>query len=317
MKVEILKDSSNKYGLNSESIVSYKKCGSVSEIKYSLRKGECYIRKLSKDLYYDIRLGEVKEFSRNKAKSRKSNEASLVKSFKKLRDLINANCEDTSNVLFITLTYKYQVNLEQLYLDFRNFNLRLKRYAKKNNFSYDYIQIPEPTAKKNWHIHLLLKCSRRVFIDNKVLASIWSHGFVNIKAVRSMGVDNIGVYLTSYLTDLDMSEITGNEEKNGKKSIIKGARLNLYPVNMKIFRASRGIVRPKVEKMTEREAMEKVKGSKLTYDKTIQISLDDGRKINIINTRHFNQNASRERTDKYYENKKSDQRSHLKPKSQK
>lgn len=317
MKIEVLKDSSNKYGLSSESIVSYKKCGSVSEIKYSLRNCGCYIRKLSKDLYYDIRSGEVKEFSKNKVKNRKDNKASLIKSFKKLRDILNANCEDTSKVLFITLTYKNKVSLDQLYIDFKNFNLRLKRYAKKNNFSYEYIQIPEPTAKKNWHIHLVLVCSRRVFIENKVLASIWDHGFVNIKALKNMGVDNLGVYLTSYLTDLDMAEITGKEAKNSKKSIIKGARLILYPANMKVYRASRGIIRPKAVKMTEKEAMEKVKDSKLTYDKTIQISLDNGKRINIINTRHFNKNAFRERTDKCYENKKSDQRSRLKPKSRK
>lgn len=72
-----------------------------------------------------------------------------------------------------------------------------------------------------------------------------------------------------------------------KKSIIKSGRLGLYPTNFKIYRTSKGIKKPITEKMLHYQAMEKVKGQALTFEKTIKLT-EDEKFINIINYKHFN-----------------------------
>lgn len=97
------------------------------------------------------------------------------------------------------------------------------------------------------------------------------------------------MYLTAYLTDLDISEdlekILG---KKVNKAIIKGARLKLYPKGLRIYRCSRGIKRPTIYKTTEEEAQKKVANSVLTYEKTLRISNNENKTINIINYRNYN-----------------------------
>lgn len=87
-------------------------------------------------------------------------------------------------------------------------------------------------------------------------------------------------------------EMSNNiDENTRKKSIIKMARLKLYPVGFRIFRCSKGIKRPKVEKMTHFQAMQEVKGQIKTFEKTIKITNDNDEFVNIINYRHFNKIA--------------------------
>ena len=84
---------------------------------------------------------------------------------------------------------------------------------------------------------------------------MWGFGFVSVKSVDK-NIDNIGKYLTAYLTDLPIDkgtniskELVGGEvkeltSKDESKRIIKGARLKMLPVGIRIYRYSRGIKKP-------------------------------------------------------------------------
>ena len=60
------------------------------------------IIKLSATEYLDTRTGEVKDFQLSE--TRADNTDSLRKTFKKVRDTVNANCTEPENLHWITLT---------------------------------------------------------------------------------------------------------------------------------------------------------------------------------------------------------------------
>ena len=86
-------------------------------------------------------------------------------------------------------------------------------------------------------------------------------------------------------TEIREVEIKGSNEK---KSIIKGARLHMYPPKFNLYRASRGIKKPLVTYETEKEAQKKVSAATLTFEKTIELTDSDSQFSNTINYRHYN-----------------------------
>lgn len=66
----------------------------------------------------------------------------------------------------------------------------------------------------------------------------------------------------------------------------------MYPTKFNIYRCSRGVKRPTIEKMYEKEAQKKVSAATLTYEKTIQITDDDGFN-NVLNYRYYNMKKSK------------------------
>lgn len=288
LKIERLKNNP-KINLNADSEVVVVETGNQTEIKYCINNTGGYIRKISKDFYYDIRSGEVKEYN-HQATSRKDNKSSIKRTMSNLRKLINTNITDYKKVIFVTLTYKENMtDPKQLYNDVRKFHQKLKIYLKNNNLPYDfgYISATECQARGAFHQHNLYFFNTPApYIPNDKLQELWGKGFTKTKSLKN--VDDIGMYLTAYLTDLDLSEdiekLTG---KKVDKAIIKGARLKLYPKGFRIYRCSK-VKRPNVYKTTEKEAQQKVNNSVLTYEKTLRISNYEGKTINIINYRNYN-----------------------------
>ena len=83
--------------------------------------------------------------------------------------------------------------------------------------------------------------------------------------------------------------------------------MRLYPTGFRIYRCSRGVKKPTVYETTEEQAMQEVKDAVLTYEKTVQLSYDNGRIINRINYRHFNKMPDKNlKRGKFYERKKRD-----------
>ena len=138
----------------------------------------------------------------------------------------------------------------------------------------DYIYVPEPHEKGDWHIHLLLKSNKELYIKNSLLNEIWGNGFVKVN--RLQDVDNIGAYVSAYLTNIK----DGEETK-------KGARLYLYPAGHQLYRCSKGILKPTSEYLPYYEAKKKVSSLKPTFSNTVSVVTDSGFS-NIIHKEYFN-----------------------------
>ena len=218
------------------------------------------ITKLCKDTYRVNDTGEIKDFIHSE--TRQDNENSIRQTMKKLRYLINNNFTGKENELHITLTYKENMqDLRRLYKDFDRFMKRLK-YKLRKRTKIEYISVVEPQGRGAWHCHVLIRFEDidRAFILNKEVSDLWGNGFVTVNRIEE--VDNIGAYLTAYLTDMELPKESDRDDDkvvkkvvDGKeKRFVKGARLVFYPVGMKIYRSSRGIRPPEREKMRYKDS---------------------------------------------------------------
>lgn len=255
------------------------------------------IQKLDADSYIDLRTGELGDFihSENRADSK----ATVAQSLRNLRDVINTNLTAPERALWVTLTYRENMNdPEKLYQDFRRFWLRF-RYQYP---AAEYIAAAEPQARGAWHLHCLFFFPDKApFIPNEQMASLWRQGFTKTRSLK--GICNPGLYLTAYLGDMELTEAvqagvmkgqgiaekeTADERGNRKKkAVIKGARLFLYPPGFRLFRCSRGIKRPEILRTTEEQAQKIVGSAPLTFEKTIEVKNDFGEVLNTINYRQY------------------------------
>lgn len=279
--------------------VTLKTTGNVKELKWCQKRSRGgTIRKISKEEYVDTKTGEIRQFKHHE--SRASDMVQVAKTLTELRDIINTNVDDVSHCRWVTLTYaENMTDDKKLMIDFQHFNERMRKKAGH----YEYIVCAEPQGRGAWHLHLIMIFENKApFIDNSVMAACWKRGFVTVK--RLDGVDNVGVYLTAYLGDIELNEaikanvdISGYEVKevetendNGrmqKKRILKGARLKMYPPGFHIYRFSRGIKKPLIERMTEQEAQKKVSADTLTFESTVLIEDENTGFENTINKRYY------------------------------
>lgn len=249
-------------------IVKVTSCGFETQIMYSTHRSKGGVtQKLNKDFYVDKRSGEVKEFHHNE--KRVDDTKSVARSIKNIRDTINANITDPTKCRFITLTYAENMrDTKKVYNDFGNF---YKKKLKKLFSDIDkYIAVLEPQARGAWHLHLILIFNGQApFIDNRIIADMWGHGFTNTRKLDNC--DNIGAYLSAYLGDLpfDEAEAAGMEteyapyktvdiiDEHGNKipkKVVKGGRLHFYPKGVQIMRHSNNCVKPSVKYCTNEEA---------------------------------------------------------------
>lgn len=261
-----------------------------------------HIKKLDKDRYVDLKTGEIKEFAHIENRSESIN--SLRQTFKKLRYLINNNFIGGGNELHVTLTYSDNMtDVNKLYNDFRKFMQRLK-YQYNNISTIDYISVIEPQARGAWHSHLLLRFNdiKKIYIDNDKMRQLWGHGFVTVKSLKE--VDNIGAYLSAYLSDIELTNETfadliyinngqatirgsGIKEINGKR-YIKGGRLHLYPAGMNLYRKSKGIIYPKRQRVKYGDIKKIVGCAEPHYSKKIEVNDVDNDFKNTITYVQYN-----------------------------
>ncbi len=269
MKIEKLEN----FKPNKNYISKFTKMNNVIEVvTMSHKNSNCPIKKLNKEEYVLLSTGEVFECSHIDNRSQNIN--TVRQSVSNLRNLINNNFVGGKNELWITLTFgKNKVyNPKELCSIFEQFIKRLRYYLK--GIKLDYIYVPEPHEKGDWHIHLLLKADRELYIKNSKLNEIWGNGFVKVN--RLQDVDNIGAYVSAYLTNIK----DGEETK-------KGARLYLYPAGHQLYRCSKGILKPKSEYLPYYKAKEKVSSVKPTFTSTVSVVTDNGFS-NIIHKEYFN-----------------------------
>jgi uncharacterized protein (DUF2164 family) len=285
-------------------MVRVKRMGNITEVRYMMKKPEIKIQKFDSETFLNLLTGEVLPIihSENRAESK----TTIKQSLRNLRDLLNANITNTENCRWLTLTYRENMqDTKRLYGDTRKFHMRMRYYLEQNSLPrYEYIECAEPQARGAWHMHVVMiftEVGQAPFIPNETIEKLWPFGFTKIRKLTS--VDNVGCYLTAYISDIelfdamqqgtvkgDLKAATVTDENGGKrrKAIVKGARLSLYPSGFRLFRTSRKIKHPEVAECTEAEAMKEIGDAPLTFQRTIKVMDDNGQGFNVINYRQFN-----------------------------
>ena len=286
--------------------------GNVTEITTFKRKPVGPpIKKLSNDLYEDLRTGEVHEYEHieNRAQSTEG----IRRTLSRIRALINTNVTEADYCRWVTLTYRENMtDTKRLYKDFVNFWKRFLRWCAKNDIPKpEYIAVIEPQGRGAWHVHaFFIWHGQAPYIDNNtVMAPLWRQGFTSTKALGDC--DNVGAYFSAYLADMPLDEVqqlpererlqalagdpeieekefTNAEDLTKKKKFVKGGRLYLYPPKMNIVRKSDGIKEPIIEHMTAGEARKKASSGKLTFSRSYEIVGDDGRVANALRKDYYN-----------------------------
>lgn len=262
--------------IHSNALVTVTDMGHIVEVQHmDKRNSASHIQKIDKDHYVHLETGELLEFK--KSDNRAENINSLRKTFKKLRYLINNNFTGKPNELFVTFTFaKESFDNKMVYADFDKFTKRL-RYRFKGLTTIDYINVVEPHASGQWHSHMLMRFNEldKIYIPHNELSELWGHGFVTVKSLK--GVDNIGAYLSAYLTDHEVSddfvaknaqtEVVVKKVDGKDKKFIKGGRMDFYPSGMNLYRKSKGIVYPERIEMTYNDIKKVVGSTKPHYQK--------------------------------------------------
>ena len=288
--------------INNSDWVRMRNMQGIIEIQYMQKKNnDCPIQILPGKRYALKETGEIFNFKENQDKSRMNSYKSLRRTFKNLRYLINNNFIGARNELFLTLTYGADKgkrltfdDSKQFYIDFKIFIKEMRRKFGK----LEYINVVEPHEDGHIHAHVLVKFLdiKTVFIDSKLIEKIWGRGFVKVSSLKD--VDNIGAYVSAYLSDVELTEQTAmdvvksNEnpeikEVNGKK-YIKGGRLKYYPAEFNLYRASRGIIKPDIVEGISEEIKKEagILGEEPDFRKKYDIEIDEFK--NTIIYEHFN-----------------------------
>lgn len=286
--------------ISASSLVTVTKMNHILEVQHMEKRNDtCHIKKLDSDRYVEISTGEIKDFQKTENRSQGGN--SLRQTFKKMRYLINNNFTGSGNELFITLTYRGDLQTTdyiKVGKDYDKFLKRLK-YEYKGTSTVDSIKVLEPHQSGKWHMHALLRFNDldTVYIPNKKLREIWSNGYVTVNSLKN--VDNIGAYVSAYMTDIPVTkenekaleghpDLIEKEVDGEKKKYIKGARLMFYPTGVNLFSKTKGIIYPEREQMSYLEA-KKIVGAVTPHYKT-SLSIADEEKdfSNTITYEQYN-----------------------------
>lgn len=259
--------------------------GDSIKITTALGSDNPVMRRFNKDYMINTRTAELVKIKHADSRTDIQNLRSLRKTFERIRLLINANFQGGRDQLFVTLTYRQSPmkDSKKLYADFKAY---IKRLRKKLNTKIAYIVVIEPTAKGGWHCHTLIKRldKKILYLKNNEMAKLWKQGFVNVRRIRQS--DNIAMYLSAYLSDVDLNNLSDDvtKSKSHSKKIIKGGRLSFYPKGMRIYRTSRyGIQQPVKLKGYKAKIQDKygISNALPDYYRSFDICTSDGDPINI------------------------------------
>lgn len=275
-------DDGKGFSIQPDDFVTVTLMNDIYEIQY-LQKSNRYnnILKIDNDRYVVKSTGEIKYYEHTETRIQSTN--SIKQTLKKLRYLINANFSGQKNELWATLTFRDTNIAKQPQDIYKEFNKFIKRLNYKYKEKLDYVAILEPhgvsskdiTKWHGFHLHLLLKShSANLYIPCQEFEQIWGLGFCRIERLKN--IDNIGAYLSAYLTNVEFSDT----DSRGKK-YIKGSRLWLYPKGIRIYRKSKGIQYPKRIKIPYQSAREMI-GIEPHYTKAYKIKNDNFENIVIF-----------------------------------
>ena len=109
-------------------------------------------------------------------------EYNCIEARRKCARMVNANFRQGD--LFLTLTFREKVDVEDALRLFRNFISRLKRLRKRKGYSeLKYLYVVESKRKRE-HIHLLIN---KMDISMKELSEVWGLGRVMVSILEPGG----------------------------------------------------------------------------------------------------------------------------------
>lgn len=145
------------------------------------------------------RCHEASEEDKKKNRAKTLNRAS-----NRVRRLINANIGEHSK--FITLTFADNVrDLKKANYEWKKFRQRLEYEL---GYKLQYVAVIEFQKRGAIHYHVVM--FNAPYIKNKRLNELWGNGFVKINKIKH--VDNVGAYVTKYMTkDCDDDRLLGEK----------------------------------------------------------------------------------------------------------
>ena len=143
------------------------------------------------------RIGRAGQASTTDEQKQLNRQKNASRARQKVRRFANANFSNRSK--FITLTFAE--NVTDLKRANRLFTASIRRLNYQFRTKLQYIAVPEFQKRGAVHYHLLMNCP---YISKEKLTEIWGHGFVKINRIDN--VDNIGAYITKYMTKDSLDE---------------------------------------------------------------------------------------------------------------
>lgn len=191
----------------------------------------------------------------NKKRHRKN---TLARARRSVRRLINANVDAWGEKSkFLTLTFAENVqDVKQANYEFKKFRQRLEYDLK---IKLKYVGVIEFQKRGAIHYHVIF--FNLPYIQSNDLERIWGNGFIKINAIDH--VDNIGAYVTKYMT-----KDNNDDRLIGKKS----------------YFTSRGLKEPIERYLNEKEIAE-VK-DKLSHKKVYEDRFDNEYVGDILYTQY-------------------------------
>lgn len=235
--------------------------GSTIELTNGVGPKEPRTKVIKGHRYVVLETGEIKNMNQESEK-RTDNLDSVRRTMKRLRRLIGANFVSNEinrkDQLWITLTYREDVNAtdknspEIVYKDFKRF---IRKLREKHNSTIEYIAVLEPQASGRWHLHVLMKTmnNSKLYIPNSDIENLWGKGFTSTKRLKNS--DNVSAYVMAYVSNVEIDLKSSDKGKANSKKVIKGGRLSFYPKGIRIYRRSRNLVDPKIQKGQKREVL--------------------------------------------------------------
>ena len=226
-------------------------------------------RRLDGNHFLDGTTGEIRDYQ--KSPDKPPDASKFKPSFDELRRAICANVRGHGSELHVTLTVQNSLpaDLETLYGYFTAFRKKLQyRYP-----GFEYIAIAEPHETGRYHLHVILVSSggASAFLENDEIANLWNVGFTK----------------TTYITNPE--KIAGYFCSADKRK----RWAEFYRPHRRLFRCSKGIVRPKPIRMMRREVNDYVREEGLHPSSdscyAVKMSNPDGttQTLNVITREQF------------------------------
>lgn len=175
------------------------------------------------------------------------------KTFSSLRRIINANFSWDRSEVHVVLTYgNPQRDDKQLSKDVKAFWRRVcRRYQ-----NLEYVTIMDQHKNGSWHCHMLVKdtTGNDLYIEREGLEALWGHGFVYVYSLDGKTETAWYFYKKHFETQ----------------------KATCYPSSFKIYRCSKGIIRPKGENKTREEICDMLaEGYRIKDEYTYSVIAED------------------------------------------